>query len=357
MRIRGYQLTYPRLLLISLVLMTATASGFAVATSSASFGSYNPDWDGSRSLRLLADSEAEATIARSTDAYEQVNASDTTAIILSPQTPYSDVDAAQISSFVDNGGTVVVAGDFGGQTNRLLTAVGVESRIDGRLVRDERFYHRSSALPVANNISEPLADRVSDITLNHGSVVQADPNATVLATTSGYAYLDTNQNGTLDDSETLNEYPVVVSESVGEGSVVVVSDPSVFINAMLDREGNKAFATYLVSQSDQVVLDYSHTASPPLFATVLLILRDSWLLQGLLSVTLLAGIALVAESQGITSMLPGLHRDEGDTVTDLASTEAVVEAVAAEHPEWDEDDLRQVTQSIRTADHQQGDND
>lgn len=357
MRIRGYKLSYPRLLLISLIVLSALTGGVAVATSSASFGSYNPDWDGSRSLRLLAQSEAETTLARSTAAYQERPANRTTAIILSPQTEYSPSDISNLESFLNEGGTIVIAGDFGEQANRLLSGIGVKSRIDGRLVRDEQVYFRSPALPVANNISQPLNEHVSSLTLNHGTVIDPGQNASVLARTSGYSYLDVNGNGELDETETLSSHPVVVSESVGNGSVMVVSDPSIFINTMLDREGNTAFATYLVTQSDHILLDYSHSTSPPLAALIVLILQESWLLQVLLGGLLLLGIAVVTESDGIGAWIRDFRRDEDARKDETVSTDTVVKAVASQQPEWEADELREVTESIRAPDHQENDND
>lgn len=358
MRIRSVDLTYPRVLLAGLLVATALTGGYAATTSNASFGSYNPGWDGSQSLRLLADSHADTTIGRDTAAYEDADAPNTTAILLSPDRQFGATDIARVDRFLDRGGTLVVAGDFGTETNQVLSELGVGSRIDGRLVRDERFYYRNPALPVAGNVSGPLANHTESLTLNYGTVVNASANATVLIQTSGFAYLDENGNAQLDDTETLRAHPVVVKESVGDGTVLVVSDPSVFINAMLDRDGNRAFATHLVAQHENVLLDYSHTADLPLSAVVLLVLGDSWILQVILGTTVLAVVGRLGESSRIVNQIRALAGKGDDSETlDSASDDALVAAVADRHPEWNEAHLQQVTQSIRTGTSEEEDDD
>lgn len=349
MRIRGHTVTAPRALLAGLLVATLLTGGYAAATSSASFGSHNPGWDGTRSLRLLADTHADTTIGQDTTAYDRADAPNTTAILLSPQSPFDPAETERVTTFLDRGGRLVVAGDFGTHTNHLLAGLGVTTRIDGQLVRDERFYHRSPALPVAGNVSGALATETDALTLNHGSVLHAGPNTTALVHTSGFAYLDANRNARLDDAESMRSYPVVAAEPVGNGTVVVASDPSIFINAMLERDGNRAFTTHLLSQRDRVLLDYSHTATLPLAAVVVHAIGDSWLLQALLGAVVLAAAGLLGESPGLGAHLRSLAgRGAAGEQREVVSSEAVVAAVAARHPEWDEATLRRVTQSIRT---------
>lgn len=357
MRRLDVDLSYPRVLLIALVVAAVATGGYAAATSTAAFGSHNPGWDGGAAFRELAAAHAEVTIGRETAAYATVPAANATAVVLAPDQPYGPRDVRRVASFLERGGRLVVAGDFGPPANGLLAALDVDSRLDGRLVRDERFYYRSPALPVATNVSRPLAGSVSQVTLNYGSVVDASANASVRVATSGFAYLDANANGELDDADPLGRYPVVVEERVGNGSVVVVSDPSVFINAMLDRRGNRAFATHLVSQRDHVLLDYSHTADVPVAAVAVLVVRESWPLQVAVAGGVLGLVAAWAAADGVGDRVRAAlgGRESGASAT--VSTSAVVDAVAAEHPEWDEAYLRRVTQSIRAEPDEDGDDD
>jgi len=81
--------------------------------------------------------------------------------------------------------------------NALLSDVGATARLDGALLRDERNYYRSPALPVAQPVEEhPYTSGATDLTLNYGTAVTPN-DATTLVRTSEFAYLDTDRSGSL----------------------------------------------------------------------------------------------------------------------------------------------------------------
>ncbi|MEA5406515.1 DUF4350 domain-containing protein [Haloarculaceae archaeon H-GB2-1] len=157
-------------------------------------------------------------------------------------------------------------------TNQLLSNLGVETRFNGSALRDDQNNYRNASLPRATNVSDhPLVSDVDALTLNKGTVLDVperetfgdtSDGPTVLVRTSPVAYLDRNQNQTLDDDERIDSYPVAAVEAVGQGRVVVVSDASIFTNAMLEQEGNAAFVGALSENATTAMIDYSHR--PPL---------------------------------------------------------------------------------------------
>jgi hypothetical protein len=343
-----FDLNYPQLLLAALIIVTVLAVGVAASTSTAAFGMYNPGWDGASDLRSAAEEEgSESFIVRDVGEYDTVAANDSVAFVLSPNEQYDDRDAARLREYVEDGGTLVVADDFGANGNALLAAVGADARLDGRLLRDERRYYRSPAFPVATNVSNgSLTTDVQRLTLNHGTAVQ--PNgSTVLATTSEYGYLDENGNEELDDAETLGEYPVATTESVGEGRIVVVGDPSLFINAMLDRPGNRAFVGNLFGSSDRVLLDYSHSEQVPPLVAVLISIQRSSILQILLGAAGVGAIAAWAQWPTVGERVPSLRRDETPSRSPFLSADDVATAVRERHPDWNDERVRRMTQEIK----------
>lgn len=273
MRFGPHEFALPRAVLLALLVFTVIALGVAAGTSTASFGTYNPTWDGTAELRRIAsDADAEPRIIENTSAYRDVQPRGTVAVILSPDSSYRDTELQQLRRFIRDGGTLVVAEDFGSHGNEILTGIDSSVRFDTRLLRDEREYHRAPDFPVVEPVADhPLVSDVESLTLNHGTVIEP-AEATVVVASSPYGYLDGNRNGAPDPDETLRSRPVVTVERMGDGRVIAVGDPSLFINAMLDRGGNRVFVTNLFDDQDRVLLDVSHaTALPPLVRLVLFV--------------------------------------------------------------------------------------
>lgn len=351
MRIEPRDIALPQALLAGLVLVLCVAVVWAASTSAAAFGAYNPAWDGSSEARAFAASTgAEPVTITSVDQYGAVDPSTTTAIVLAPERPYEPAALDRIRGFVRGGGTLVVASDFGREGNRLLTGLNATTRIDGRLLRDDRRYSRSSAMPLANSVTTHRFTRnVSVVALNHASVVTRtnESGVTVLVRSSAFGYLDTNRNGRVDNAESLGRYPVATVESVGDGTVVVISDPSVFINAMFDRGDNRAFARALVGPSSTVLFDYSHSGGLPPLTYAMLVLRRSPLMTIALTGVVVGVLALVARGDRGPRISGG--RD-GPSVPPVALTEGeIVAFLEQRHPEWEPDRRERIADRI-TAD-------
>lgn len=372
MRVLGYDVSVPRALLVGLTVFLVAAVVAAGVFSTAAFGAYNPSWDGTTDLRSLADEEvSETVVAREVAAYNGTDPEETAAVVLSPTQPYQPADARQLRQFASNGGTLLIAGDFGRHTNPLLADMGVDTRLNGTTVRDERNYFRGPAFPTATNVSgnHSLTTGVDQLTLNYGTVLSPGPNATVLAQTSSFAYLDVNGNESLDDAETLRSYPVVASEPVGDGRVVVVSDPSIVVNAMLDQPDNRQLARNLFETHAVGLFDYSHVGGLPPLTTLVLVLRES---PVVLAGTGIAGVVVLAlwgrgRFDGAGTRLrhwlarePRMARIDAESPT--LDTAEIVTAVTRRHPDWDADRVERVAQEINrrrqkgTPDTQDGDN-
>lgn len=286
----------PRLALVVLAVVVGVVLVYGALTSGAAFGAFNPSWEGTSDLRSTAEEAgSEPVVVQNTTAYDEHGADDV-AFVLAPGESYEEAEATRVRGFVERGGTLVVA-DRGGEPGRgLLEAVGADARPDGTLLRDERSHHRHPALPIADDVADhQLVAGVEEVTLNYGTSVEPG-NATVLVRTSGYAYLDADGDGSVSDDEELDSHPVVTVEDVGDGRVVVVGDASVFINAMLDAPGNRAFATALLAGTDHALVDVSHRESVPPLAAALLALRSSVPLQVGFSLWLLATVGLAARA-------------------------------------------------------------
>lgn len=346
-------MNYPRALLAGYAVVVVVALLVASTTSAAAFGAYNPAWDGASDLRAVAeDADAEPSVLRNVSEYDDVPARDSVAVVLSPDQGYGERSAGRLRQFLAEGGTVVVAEDYGPHGNDLLATLGASARVDGRPLRDERNHYRSPALPVATNVTgAPAEVGVEQLTLNHGTAVE--PNgSTVLVRSSGFAYLDSNGNEALDDDEELASYPVVTTEAVGAGQVVVVSDPSLLINAMLDRDGNRRFVRWLFAGQGHVLLDYSHAERlPPLMAARLTVQRSP-ALQVFVGLAAVLGVAAWARGLDTALVVDRLRRRFRPAAADDRSADeaSLVAYLQATNPEWDEQRVRRVVASRLSSD-------
>ena len=315
--------------LLSVALVVALA--VAASTSSAAFGSYNPAWDGAADLRSIADEEGLShQIVRDTTGYEDVPADGTVAVILAPDRPYAADDANRVRRFVEAGGTVVVADSFDGPANALLADLGADARLDGRLLADERHYYRAPTMPVAPDVADhPLVAGGEEVTLNYGTVVE--PNgATPLINTSSYAYLLEHEEDELGPNDELATYAVATVEQRGDGQVVVVSDPSIFINVMLERPGNRDFVSQMFSDHDRALLDYSHAADLPPLTVAVMVLREIPALQVLLGAITVASVGAWARRPGaiarVRELIGRLDRNQPSASERVASARERVES-------------------------------
>lgn len=344
---------YPRALLGTLTVVILVGLVVGASVSSVSFGLYNSRWNGASSLQEQADRVgAQAEIARDTDVYGQAAPNSTAAVILSPNEPYTEAEVEEIRRFVRRGGTLVVAEDFREHSNDLLAALGVDARLDGQMLLDKQFNWQAPTFPVATNVSNhSLVANVSQLTLNRGTAIQ--PNgATVLVASSEFGFLDTNDNGDIDTSEQLGTYPVATVEPVGQGQVIVVSDPSIAINAMLEREGNRAFIQSIFTGHERVLLDYSQATGFPPLALAVLLLRESTLLQLVVGIgSILAVVVWVRDPgwwKGIQTRMNQSQEPSQTSGKPLASEAAMIEYLADQHPTWDRERIERVVKAVRS---------
>ncbi|MDG5819743.1 DUF4350 domain-containing protein [Natronococcus sp. A-GB7] len=327
-------------LAVSLLLVVIVAG----MTSTAAFEPYNPDWDGTSEFRtdVDADPNVDAEIVTDTNQYDVTDPHETVAFVIAPEAPYTGADADRVRTFVERGGTLVVLEDADGYGGDLLERTGAEARLGDRFVLDERERVRGPAMPIASETAtHALTDDVDQLVLYHATTVE--PNgATVLVGTSEYSYLGENATAVPSEGTELESHPVATTESVGDGTVVAIADPSVATNAMYGQPDNAQFLANQYAGADRVVFDRSHGPEPPPITAAVLAIRTSPELQFLVGSV---GIAAVVAAPRVAAALSGSGRRsdaagvEGDD-RQILSDEDLVAAVCRRHPDWDPDRVR-----------------
>jgi len=343
-----WQVAGPRLLVVAALLVTNVALVGAMSVSDTPYGPYNSDWDGTADLRETVEAAGiETTVGIDSAAYEDVPAAETTAFVVAPQSEYGPMATAQVRQFLSQGGTLVIAAESQ-RTNALLSSLDAKARIGNGTIRDEQSNYRSAALPVATNVStHALVDGVEQVTLNYASPL--DPNnASVLLSTAPTAYVDRNGNATLDPDESLGTVPVASVERLGSGRLVLVSDASVFTNALLERDGNEAFVTALVGNSSTVLFDQSHGGPVPPLQYGLLVLRTTPAVQfglGLVAFGII-GFAAMGGPRWVGRRIRALG-GSGQPGPAVELDDSEIRAhLANQHPDWEQDRIRRVTEAI-----------
>jgi len=174
-----------------------------------------------------------------------------------------------IRYFLSRGGTVLIADDYG-FANSLLRFNGyldnpavshisdtpeVQYLFSGDTMADIRVDRN----PRLVRVTVPIwAGLDYEILLNDPSCFVlnddwADPDpydrtpgeegARIVATSSAFGWIDENRNGARDPGEKAGEYPIIIEQD----GMVLISDPSIFINDMYERMDNRRFAQALIT--------------------------------------------------------------------------------------------------------------
>jgi len=359
---RPFGWSIPRLLLVTLIGAFCIVLLVVGISSTAGFSAYNPNWDGTSEFRQLTAEHSKLTVATNVSQYEQQEPATTVAFISAPETNYSLQDTTILQQFVSNGGILIVSDNYGSHGNALLDSIGANARFDGQVLRDDRNNFRSPTTPIVSDVSNhEYVSEVNALTLNYGTAIV--PNgATPIVNSSEFSYLVTNENTTAENADQLQQYPVVAIESIGEGQVMTIGDPSLFINTMLAESDNREFATVLVSQRSQIVIDNSHTNAVPPLVELLLVIRSSPLAAaGLLSLVLLL-IAIISRQEMRQEVTNGrgqliqirslIRIGQPDSVSEIESKTSEVNIdtlknrIQDQHPEWDTEQVETVLAGI-----------
>jgi len=139
--------------------------------------------------------------------------------------PRGALDVKQTRKFLQRGGRLLVADDFG-EAAPLLASLGIR-RVQGVAVRAKRHHNRNPNLPLARpgTADHPLTAGVAEVLTNHPAYFLS-----LLPTLLGF-----------DGAQQL-----LVAGRVGAGRLVALSDPSVLINCMQRFRHNRRLSKNLI---------------------------------------------------------------------------------------------------------------
>jgi hypothetical protein len=194
-------------------------------------------------------------------------------LITIPYLSYTPEELEQLYRFVDRGGRLVLADDYG-HGNQVLERMGLKTRFTGQILLDPMVNYKNRQFPkIAQFHLDPLTDNITSLVFNHATSLADVKADNVLALSSAFSFLDDNGNGTHEDNEPTGPLPVISRHGLGSGQIILIADPSLFINGMEPIEDNAGFIRNIVATSPVLYIDQSHLALSELHRT-----RD-WLKQ------------------------------------------------------------------------------
>ncbi|MGB7902593.1 MAG: DUF4350 domain-containing protein [Halobacteriota archaeon] len=329
-------------LIAAVVIVALLISVPILNTTKEDFSTYNTAWNGASDAKALASSDGYTT--SSVLALSEIGTSGHGVLfMLNPNSSvgFSASDASTLQSFVQNGGVLVLANNFG-NGNAVLSGLGVlgEARFNGSLLEDNVSKGVNAALPLITDVTASgLTAGVHELYFNYGTALDVSgTNVTVLARSAPTSYLLAPAGGNATVNATTGAHPVLATFDYGNGRIVLLSDPSVFSNDMLGQADNQQLLTSMFANltggntAVPIMFDESHFASPPVFSLLYDRINADDTVK--YTVVVLFSAAFVIGINA-TALVRRRRKDMGPPLNEVpVNEEAVITDIVRAHPEW-----------------------
>ena len=203
-----------RALIVALVIVLAAPAHAQDDPAPPDYEVSSTAWNGLSTFGRVVDGLGLELVVVSSLDWPEIDAEDILVLVY----PQRWVDPVKVAAFVHAGGHVVVADDFG-EAGDAMNRLGL-LRADVGAARAPRYHEGRMWAPIAEVLTRhPITAGVDEVVCNHPAVLTDVSGADALV---GFPDGDA----------------VVVAGQRGTGRFVVVSDPSIFINRMLQFPGN-----------------------------------------------------------------------------------------------------------------------
>ena len=329
-------------LIAAIVVVAFLISVPLLNTTKEDFSTYNTAWNGASDAKALASSDGYTT--RSVFALSEIGSGDGVLFMLNPNSSvsFSASDASTLQSFVKNGGVLVLANDFG-NGNAVLSGLGVSAaRFNGALLEDNVSKGVDAAHPLITDVNASgITAGVHELYFNYGTALDVSgTNVTVLARSAPTSYLSTSASANL--SATTGAHPVLATFTYGDGRIVLLSDPSVFINDMLGQADNQQLLTSMFANltggntAAPIMFDESHRASAPVWSLLYdRINADDTVKYTVIVLVSAAFVIGINATALVRRQRQGQGKDMAPAPGDVPTNEAAVIAdIVRAHPGW-----------------------
>jgi len=221
--------------------------------SNEDFRAENPFWNGTRDI---SSSYPASPLASLSDLPPSPQGS---TLILIPYLDFTPAELEELKNFVTQGGTLVLADDYG-FGNQILEYIGFEARFSGEILLDPLFNRKNKWFPrISHLASSSVTSNTTSLILNHATCLTDVETGNALALSSVFSFLDLNGNQSWDEGEPTGPLPVISHHNLGSGKMILIADPSIFINSMETIESNYNFIQNLAAiTTAELLIDQSH---------------------------------------------------------------------------------------------------
>jgi hypothetical protein len=240
------------LLVVTAILLAALILAVWFFPSNEDFRIENPFWNG------LSDTSASYRIQPLDSPADLPPSPEGTTVIVIPYLSFTPAEMELLSRFVSRGGRLILADDYG-HGNQILEYLGLEARFTGQVLLDPVINHKNKQFPCITNLQpDPLTANTDNLVCNHATCLAGVAGGNVLALSSPFSFLDNNDDGTHEDDESTGPLPVISRHELGSGQVILIADPSLFINSMETFKGNANFMQNVAATASVLYIDQSH---------------------------------------------------------------------------------------------------
>ncbi len=236
------------IIIVSLLVMIAAVILIAqFATTDAEYSRYNINWNGTSDFFGMAADE------KFVYSYDDLPAAGgNTLLLIAPGTDFTG-----LADFLYRGNTIIIA-DQSENANIFLEDIGSSMRVHDEQVRSTSMEYKDMGIFRGTVEGDLFVSNVTTLTFNYpGYVTGGD----VVAATSYLSWIDTNANNIPDSNETLKVYSLIASENIGNGRVIIIADPSVFINSMLIRTNTENMQVINALLGQDLIIDQTNSAT------------------------------------------------------------------------------------------------
>jgi hypothetical protein len=221
----------------------------------------NPAWNGYSEL-------SKKTGALSLSTFSDLpSTGEGTALILVAYEQFTEQELTLLRNYVGSGGTLALLDDYG-YGNQVLGGLELDAQFSGQTLLDPLFNYKNQWFPTTTDFAGTAANvNVSSIVFNHATYLNKTGRMNILANSSSFSFSDIDNDNIWDSGEPSGTLPVAAFTKYAQGYVVIVSDPSLGINSMLDLNDNFEFISKILSiesSNPQVYIDQSHLPITPL---------------------------------------------------------------------------------------------